>query len=44
MNVTFEAMTPEAARELTTWRYPAPYETYNVNQGDASAEERNTYG
>src|SRR6185437_3792413 len=37
MDVTFEPMSPEAARALTTWRYPAPYETYNVNQGDEPA-------
>ena len=37
MDVTFGEMSPEAARELTTWRYPAPYETYNVNQGDEPA-------
>ena len=37
MNVTFEPMSPQTARELAAWRYPAPYETYNVNQGDEPA-------
>ena len=35
MNVTFEPTTAEAARALATWRYPAPYATYNI--GDAPA-------
>ncbi len=35
MDITFQAITPESARALAAWRYPAPYDTYNI--GDEAA-------
>ncbi|HEU5348286.1 MAG TPA: GNAT family N-acetyltransferase [Ktedonobacterales bacterium] len=37
MDITFHAITAEAAQTLTSWRYPAPYDTYNVSIGDEQA-------
>lgn len=31
MEYTFQAMTEAAAREVLSWRYPAPYEIYNAD-------------
>lgn len=38
MNVTFQPITPESARTLVAWRYPAPYDTYNIGDESALAE------
>ncbi len=35
MDITFQTITPESAHALATWRYPAPYDTYNI--GDEAA-------
>src|SRR5690242_21826112 len=35
----FEPITPEIARELATWRYPAPYDTYNIGDEAAARAE-----
>lgn len=36
---TFHPMTSEAAQALTTWRYPAPYETYNIGDDPSAMAE-----
>ncbi len=39
MDITFQAITPESARALATWRYPAPYDIYNIgDEAVANAE------
>lgn len=43
MEITFHTMTREAARMLSAWRYPAPYDTYNVgDEPEAMAEMLDT--
>ena len=39
MNITCEPITPETARLLAAWRYPAPYETYNIGDEPAALAE-----
>ena len=39
MDITFEPITPELARELATWRYPAPYDTYDIGDEAAALAE-----
>ena len=39
MSVTFEAITPASARALAAWRYPAPYDTYNIGDEAAALAE-----
>ncbi|HEX5439782.1 MAG TPA: GNAT family protein [Ktedonobacterales bacterium] len=39
MSVTFEPITPEFARALAAWRYPAPYDTYNIGDEAAALAE-----
>jgi len=39
MDVTFEPITPESARALAAWRYPAPYDTYNIGDEAAALAE-----
>ena len=39
MNVSFEPITPETAHALATWRYPAPYATYNIGDEPAAFTE-----
>jgi [ribosomal protein S18]-alanine N-acetyltransferase len=39
VDVMFEATTPETARALATWRYPAPYDTYDVGDEPAALAE-----
>ena len=39
MNVTFRAITPDLARALAAWRYPAPYDTYNIGDEVAALAE-----
>ena len=43
MEISFHTMTPDAARMLAAWRYPAPYDTYNVgDEPEAMAEMLDT--
>lgn len=39
MDVTFQPITPESARALAAWRYPAPYDTYNIGDEAAALAE-----
>jgi RimJ/RimL family protein N-acetyltransferase len=39
MDVMFEPITPESARALAAWRYPAPYDTYNIGDEAAALAE-----
>jgi [ribosomal protein S18]-alanine N-acetyltransferase len=39
MDVTFQAITPESAHALAAWRYPAPYDTYNIGDEAAALAE-----
>lgn len=39
MDVTFEPITPESASALAAWRYPAPYDTYNIGDEAAALAE-----
>lgn len=39
MDVTFEPITPESAKSLAAWRYPAPYDTYNIGDEAAALAE-----
>jgi RimJ/RimL family protein N-acetyltransferase len=39
MNITFEPITPESAHALAAWRYPAPYDTYNIGDEAAALAE-----
>ena len=39
MDVIFRAITPESARALAAWRYPAPYDTYNIGDEAAALAE-----
>lgn len=39
MEITFHPITPDAARMLAAWRYPAPYDTYNVGDEPAAMAE-----
>lgn len=39
LDITFHAITPERARALATWRYPAPYDTYNIGNEPAALAE-----
>jgi RimJ/RimL family protein N-acetyltransferase len=39
LNITCEPITPKTARLLAAWRYPAPYETYNVGDEPAALAE-----
>lgn len=39
MDITFHAITPEAARALTSWRYPVPYDVYNIKDEQAALAE-----
>jgi RimJ/RimL family protein N-acetyltransferase len=39
MDVTFEPITPEFARALAAWRYPAPYDTYDIGDETAALAE-----
>jgi RimJ/RimL family protein N-acetyltransferase len=39
VNVTFEPITPESAKSLAAWRYPAPYDTYNIGDEAAALAE-----
>jgi [ribosomal protein S18]-alanine N-acetyltransferase len=39
VDVTFHAITPEAAHALITWRYPAPYDVYNIKDEQAALAE-----
>ncbi len=39
MDVTFQPITPESAHALAAWRYPAPYETYNIGDEAAALAE-----
>lgn len=39
VDITFHAITPEAARALTSWRYPAPYDVYNIKDEQAALAE-----
>jgi len=39
MDVIFQAITLESARALAAWRYPAPYDTYNIGDEAAALAE-----
>jgi [ribosomal protein S18]-alanine N-acetyltransferase len=39
MNVTFAPITPDLARVLATWRYPAPYDVYDIGDDPAALDE-----
>ncbi|HEY7340705.1 MAG TPA: GNAT family protein [Ktedonobacterales bacterium] len=39
MDVTFQPITPKLAHELAAWRYPAPYDTYDIGDEAAALAE-----
>lgn len=39
MDFTFRDITAEAAHALSTWRYPAPYDIYNIGDDEAALAE-----
>jgi RimJ/RimL family protein N-acetyltransferase len=39
MGSMFHTITPESAQALAAWRYPAPYDTYNIGDEAAALSE-----